>query len=122
MICSVCGANTNEPFITYDCDKYICSWICTNRNPEGTITFDRIVNLEDFSDPIPVMPKKFVVKSDDEIMRMTNINRSKYERELATQIKRNPIQIIEMINLVNMYCESESEYSEESDEYEYNSD
>lgn len=122
MICSVCGENTKDPFITYDCDKYICSWICTKRNPEGTITFNRIVNLDDFSDPIPVMPKKFVVKSDREIMSMTNINRAKYERDLTTEMKRNKIQILEMINLVNMYSESDSEYSDSSDEYEYNSD
>ena len=83
MNCSVCGETTQKPFIIYDSDKYICSWICSNRNPEGTITFDRIVNIKDFSDPIPVMPKKFEVKSDREIMAMTNINRAKYFFMLA---------------------------------------
>jgi hypothetical protein len=123
MKCNVCGENTQEPFIIYDCDKYICSWICTNRNPEGTITFDRIVNIKDFSDPIPVMPKKFEIKSDREIMAMTNINRVKYERDFAVQMKKDPVKTIETVNLVNMYSDSESDYSdEESDGYSYDSE
>lgn len=122
MNCRVCGGNTKDPFIIYDCDKYICSWICSNRNPEGTITFDRIVNLKDFRDPIPVMPKKFEIKSDKEIMCMTNMNRAKYERDLEVQMKKDPIKTLEMINLVNMFSESESDYSDESDDYYYDTD
>lgn len=122
MNCSVCGENTRDPFIIYDCDKYICSWICSNRNPEGTITFDRIVNLKDFRDPIPVMPKKFEIKSDKEIMSMTNMNRAKYERGLEVEMKKDPIKTLEMINLVNMCSESDSDYSDESDDYYDDSD
>ena len=118
MICSVCQEQTTKPFITYDCDKYICSWICSNRNPMGTITMDRIVNFKDFNAPLPVIPKKFLVKSDREINSMTNINRYEYERQLDIQMNLDPVKLTEQIEIVNMYSDSDTEYSEDSDEEE----
>lgn len=121
MSCTVCGERTKTPFIIYDTDKIICSYICSNRNPEGIITFNRIVNIEDFNSPLPVMPKKFQVKSDKEILEMTNIKREEYEKELKLQMIKDPIGTVEQINLINMYSDPESDYESESS-LEYYSD
>uniref|UniRef100_A0A6C0CY09 Uncharacterized protein n=1 Tax=viral metagenome TaxID=1070528 RepID=A0A6C0CY09_9ZZZZ len=119
MSCTVCGENTQDPFIIYDTDKRICSYICSNRNPEGIIKFDRIVNIEDFNAPLPVIPTIFEVKSDKEIMAMTNIKRANYERELNLQMKKDPIGTVNQINLINMYSDPDSDYDTESSTEDY---
>ena len=101
-MCSVCQCVTTNPFIIYDKRKYICSYICSNRNPEGHISKERIENWkEDFECPLPVMNGGFMIKTNKEIKNMTNIERSKYERDLEIHVKKNP-RSIDYIILINL--------------------
>tara|TARA_B100000902_G_C27034123_1_gene776005 strand:+ start:196 stop:543 length:348 start_codon:yes stop_codon:yes gene_type:complete len=109
MKCSVCQCVTTDPFIIYD-KGFICSYICSNRNPEGHIPKERIKNWKDFDSPLPVMNGSFMIKTNKEIQNMTNIERAKYEQELEIQVKKNP-RTIDYINLINL----------DDDDYDYDS-
>ena len=99
--CSVCQCvTTDDPFIIYD-KGIICSYICSNRNPEGHIPKERIKNWKDFECPLPVMNGSFMIKTNKEIQNMTNIERAKYERDLEIHVKKNP-RSIDYINLINL--------------------
>ncbi len=112
--CSVCQCITTDPFIIYDKKKkFICSYICTNRNPEGHIKKERIDNWKDFECPLPVMNGSFMIKTNKEIQNMTNIERAKYEHELEIHVKKNP-RSIDYIHLINLDYDDYDDYDDSS--------
>lgn len=121
MKCVVCQEQTDNPFIIYDKrKKYICSWICSNRNPEGHISKERIDNWKkDFECPLPVMNGSFMIKTNEEIRNMTNIELSNYEHDLEIHVKNNPrsIDYIHMINQEYTDYDYDDSSSNNSDDF-----
>jgi len=120
MKCSVCGCESEKPFISYDNQTMsICSYLCTKKTE--LIKFERIDNIEDFNEPRPVIETKFHMLTNKEIQKLTNIRRDKYDRRFLQQLDKDPIKIQEEYRLIHLLSDSESDESEpESDDYDEN--
>ena len=118
MSCFHCNNTINgKPWIIYENEdgtvKNICSYICSRRCPTITsYNHKHIVNKEDFTfDLIPIIPRKEELKlfSIDEISRMNNSQRSKYEDHLERMFEIDE----ENIKLYEDHMEIEASYKEQ---------
>tara|TARA_B100000287_G_scaffold182984_1_gene173093 strand:+ start:106 stop:495 length:390 start_codon:yes stop_codon:yes gene_type:complete len=129
MFCHHCNNTINgKPWIIYENEdgsvKNICGYICSRRC--STITsynYKHIVNKEDFTfDLIPIIPRKEELKlfSIDEISRMNNFQRTKYDDHLKRMFEQDEgnIKLYEdHMEIEASYKEQENAITSEEDDY-----
>ena len=98
MNCYHCNKCINgKPWIIYENEdetvKNLCGYLCSKRCPSITsYNHKHIVNKEDFTfDLIPIIPRKEELKlfSLDEISKMNNSERCKYEEHLERMFEKD---------------------------------
>jgi hypothetical protein len=118
MNCYHCNNTINgKPWIIYGNEdgsvKNICGYICSKRSSNITsYNHKHIVNKEDFTiELIPIIPRKEELKlfSIDEVSRMNNSDKSKYEQHLSRMFEKNE----ENIKVYEDHMEIEASYKEQ---------
>lgn len=118
MSCFHCNNTINgKPWIIYENEdgtvKNICSYICSRRCPTITsYNHKHIVNKEDFTfSLVPIIPRKEELKlfSIDEISKMNQSQRSKYEDHLQRMFEKDE----ENIQIYEDHMEIEASYKEQ---------
>ena len=73
-MCDVCGKIVDKYWVLFKNGTKCCDYMCSRKHP-----FDirEVVNIEDFSEPRPVLPNKkenieFVFKSEEELLQLND--------------------------------------------------
>jgi hypothetical protein len=125
--CSYCFKEMNKPWIEYNNNINLCSYICSNRYSENNHydkSWNNIKNKKDFEkylNLVPILPKRnnindFQYLSLEEINKMSDDEKIKY-----FESKNNQFYIDELSYSINeeIYNEDKRTYELELD-YEYN--
>ena len=127
MNCYQCSKKIVIPWMTYkkgDSVYNLCSYLCYSKTTKQ-MRFQDIINKDDFmKDPLPFCtfqkPKpppvsEFQFLSDRELKQLTDVELSKYERELRNQFllnSENASYALEMVSMSEEFRESPSSDSD----------
>lgn len=82
-MCDVCGKRVEKYWVVFKNGTKCCDYMCSVKHP-----FDirEVVNIEDFSEPRPVLPKKkgevnFTFKSEEELLQLNDDELLNYYEE-----------------------------------------
>ncbi len=127
MNCYQCSKKIAIPWMTYkqgDSVHNLCSYLCYSKTTKQ-MRFQDIVNKNDFmKDPLPFYtfqkPKppavsEFQFLSDRELKQLTDVELSKYERELRNQFLLNSEKASYALEMVSMSEEFRGSPSSDSD-------